>query len=180
MSGPTNEQTPIFDLRAEITISASPYDVYAVVCDLPRSSEWSPECTGGEWVSGEPATVGAVFRGSNLRGDDIVPQAPVVRGRWVTESEVVAAEPGRTFRWAMRTRSGQRQESVWAYDIEPRPGGSLLTHHFRMGEPTEGIREIVAGMSTTEQQAFILAWGAKVGEDLAATVRRVKQVVEKG
>src|SRR4051812_3824382 len=92
---------PLFELRSEITVAASPELVYSVVSDLPRSGEWSPECTGGEWVSGTPGTVGAVFRGSNLRPEDVVGWAPLIRGVWHTDSQVVAAEPGRTFRWAM-------------------------------------------------------------------------------
>src|SRR5438094_139272 len=113
MGGTSVEKAPLFQSRADVHVSATPDEVYAVISDLPRSGEWSPECTGGEWVSGEPATVGAVFRGHNYRPEDVVAWAPVVRGNWSTEAEVVAAEPGRTFRWAMRDSSGAKQESVW-------------------------------------------------------------------
>ena len=75
------ENAPLFRARAEVFVSASPGEVYAVVSDLPRSGEWSPECTGGQWVSGEPATVGAVFRGETNRSEDVVAWAPVVRLR---------------------------------------------------------------------------------------------------
>ena len=106
-------QKLLFQCRAAVYISAAPDDVYAVVSDLPRSREWSPECLGGTWISGVPGTVGAVFRGENKRAEDVVAWAPVVRGTWTTEAEVVAAEPGRTFGWAMRTTAGRKQESVW-------------------------------------------------------------------
>ena len=172
------ENAPLFRARAEVFVSASPGEVYAVVSDLPRSGEWSPECTGGEWVYGEPATVGAVFRGENNRSEDVVAWAPVVRGQWSTESEVVAAEPGRAFRWAMRDSSGERQDSVWSFEMEPTDGGCLLAHHFRMGDPTEGIKGITARMDETEKQQFFADWGAKLEKDLAATLDRVKAVIE--
>ncbi|WP_216214631.1 SRPBCC family protein [Amycolatopsis aidingensis] len=169
---------PLFQLSAEVHIAASPAEVYAVVGDLARSGEWSPECVGGSWISGEPGTVGAVFRGENLRSTEVVAWAPVVRGTWFTESEVVAAEPGRTFQWSMRTRSGAKQDSIWAYDIEPADGGSVLTHRFRMGSPTEGIRGITAEMSEEQKSAFFAEWSEKLAGDLAITLERIKRVVE--
>ncbi|MEV7359994.1 SRPBCC family protein [Kitasatospora sp. NPDC091276] len=174
-----NEKQPIFSADADIRISATPIEVYAVISDLPRSGEWSPECLGGEWTVGEPAAVGSVFRGDNLRGDDIVAWAPVVRGRWTTQSEVVTAEPGRTFRWAIHNSDGQKQESIWGFDIEAAEGGgSLLTHHFRMDSATQGIKGITAEMDAAEKQRFFTEWGDKISGDLAATLQRIKAVIE--
>jgi hypothetical protein len=169
---------PLFELRASIHVLATPATVYAVVTDLPRSAEWSPECTGGRWVSGEPATVGAVFRGVNERPADVVAWAPVVRGTWQTESEVVAAEPGRVFRWAMRDKAGHAQDSVWSYELEPADGGCLLRHTFRMGSATEGIRGITADMDAAAEAKFFAEWTAKIAGDLDATLLRLKTVIE--
>lgn len=173
------ERAPLFLLAAHTHIAADPAEVYAVVSDLPRSAEWSPECVGGTWIRGEPGTVGAVFRGENLRAADVVGWAPVVRGTWFTESEVVAAEPGRCFGWAMRDSAGARQDSVWGYDIEPAAGGCVLTHRFRMGRATEGIRGITAAMDEPEKLRFLAEWGAKLAADLPVTLERVKRVVER-
>ncbi|GAA1739863.1 SRPBCC family protein [Luedemannella helvata] len=170
---------PLFDVSVQTEVSAPPDRVYAVISDLGRSGEWSPECVGGSWTTGEPGTVGAVFRGENRRAVEVVAWAPVVRGTWFTESEVVAAEPGRTFAWSMRTRAGVRQDSVWAYDIAAAPGGgSVLTHRFRMGEATEGIRGITAGMDEAARERFFAEWGAKVAGDMRVTLGRIRQIVE--
>ena len=48
------DSQPLFELRAEIEIAAAPEVTYSVVSDLPRSGDWSPECRGGEWISGSP------------------------------------------------------------------------------------------------------------------------------
>ncbi|MFF4346881.1 SRPBCC family protein [Streptomyces sp. NPDC001530] len=172
------EGSPLFKVAADVRIDATPLQVYSVVSDLGRSGEWSEECVGGEWVEGEPATVGAVFRGDNHRDEDVVAWAPVVRGAWSTRSEVVAAEAGATFAWAIQDSSGRRQESVWTFDIEAEGTGSRLIHHFRMGAPTEGIRGITAEMDAERKQAFFADWGAKLEKDLAATVERIKDVIE--
>jgi hypothetical protein len=178
MANTSIENLPLFQARAQAHVSASPSEIYAVISDLGRSGEWSPECTGGQWVLGTPGTVGAVFRGENVRSRDVVAWAPVVRGGWTTESEVVAAEPGRAFRWAMRDKAGNRQQSVWSFEIEPATDGALLTHHFRMDAATEGIRGITGDMSQAERERFFVEWGDKVAGDLATTVRRIKAVIE--
>jgi hypothetical protein len=165
----------LFEVRVSVPVAASPADVYAVVSDLPRSGEWSSECRGGTWIHGTPATVGAVFRGRNYRSEDVVEWAPVVRGEWTTEAEVVAAEPGRKFSWSMRNSKGHKQDSVWTYEIEP----AVLTHRFRMGEPTEGIEGITADMDDADRQRFFSEWGKKLEGDMAATLDRVKAVIEK-
>jgi hypothetical protein len=169
---------PLFRLCNEVHINAQPADVYVVVTDLKRSGEWSPECRGGEWISGEPATVGAVFRGENFRADDVVAWAPVVRGAWTTEAEVVEATPDRKFRWAMRAKSGRRQSSVWGFVIHPADEGSILTHEFQMDEPTEGINEITADMDAEEADRFFTEWAAKVQGDLGVTLGRIKEIIE--
>lgn len=174
------DSQPLFELRAEIAVSAKPEEVYSVVSDLRRSGEWSPECKGGEWVSGGASAVGSVFRGENLRPDDVVAWAPLIRGVWYTECQIVAAEPGRTFQWAMRTHTGKNQDSVWGFDMKPTESGCILVHHFRMDRATEGIHKIVADLDEDARKRFVVEWTAKLEQDLAATVERIKAIVEQG
>lgn len=179
----THENTPLFEVRAERAVAAGPDVVYAVVSDMGRSGEWSPECQGGTWISGEPRTVGAVFRGENLRSPEVVAWAPVVRGTWFTRCEVVEAEPGRTFSWAMQDSTGRAQESVWTFDIVPGEGAeaghSVLVHRFRMGAATEGIKGIVSAMDDAEKSRFFAEWSHKLVGDISVTLKRLQDVIEK-
>lgn len=172
------DSTPLFDLRADIQVSATPEDTYHVVSDLARSGEWSPECLGGEWVSGKPSTVGAVFRGKNLRSEDVVGWAPLVRGVWHTECRITAAEPGTTFRWMMLSHANEDQESIWGFDMAAAGEGCVLTHHFRMGKATAGIHKIVAELDEPARKRFITEWTAKLEQDLTDTLKRIKDVIE--
>lgn len=172
------ETIPLFELRASIHVATDPASLYAVVSDLPRSGEWSPECQGGEWTEGAPGEAGSVFRGENLRAEDVVGWAPLVRGTWYTEARVVRAEPGRTFQWMMLTHAGADQESIWGFDLEADGDQTVLTHHFRMGKATVGIWKIVADLDEAERIRFIEDWTAKLEEDLRATLARIKDLVE--
>lgn len=172
------DETPLFTVRASIGIAATPDQVYALVSDLPRSGEWSPECLGGEWIGGPPATVGTVFRGKNLRQPEVVGWAPLIRGVWYTECRIVAAEPGETFQWMMLSHALTDQESIWGFDVAEHEGGAVLTHHFHMGRATAGIRQIVAGLTEPERVKFIEEWTQKLTGDLETTVTRIKKIVE--
>ena len=99
------------------TIAAPPQTVYALISDLTRMGEWSPETTGVTWLGGatEPH-VGARFRGANRNG----------LRRWSTICTVVAAEPGRELAWESRLFG--RPVALWRYTFEPDgSGGTKVT-----------------------------------------------------
>lgn len=176
MTHMTKTSIPVFDFQVGVDTGGHPDDLYALVSDLPQCGAWSAECRGGRWVDGQPGQVGAVFEGDNFRVAEVVAWAPVVRGDWKTQAEVVVADRPRRFCWAMRDRAGRAQRSVWGFDIEPHPAGSVLTHHFRMKSLTEGMRSITSGMTDDEKAQFFREWGQKVEHDLQTTAERVRSL----
>jgi hypothetical protein len=78
--------------EASIEINASPEAVYALVSDLPRMGEWSPENIGGEWQDGGSGKVGDRYIGHNRAGERSwsVPVMVTV-AEWSLSSLVVAA-----------------------------------------------------------------------------------------
>jgi uncharacterized protein YndB with AHSA1/START domain len=97
-------------------IAAPPGRVFAMVADLTRMGEWSPENTGGRWV--RPATgpaVGAKFRGTNRRG----------MRRWSTLAVITEYDPDR--RVAFEVTAVGFKAGRWAYDVEPTGGGCRVT-----------------------------------------------------
>ncbi|MBC8363728.1 MAG: SRPBCC family protein [Actinobacteria bacterium] len=97
-------------------IAASPEEVWALVSDLTRMGEWSPEARGGRWAGGaDGPSVGAVFKGSNRNG----------RYRWRTNVTVTECEPPRRF--AFRLLVPFMGGCDWVYEIEPSDGGCRVT-----------------------------------------------------
>lgn len=177
-SADTHAPVSTFRLRVSTSIARSPECVYRLVSDLERSGDWSPECIGGRWVAGAPGEVGSVFAGENHRSSDVVHWAPVLRGKFHSEMEVIEASPPRTFRWAMRDSAGWPQQSVWGFDISPDTVGTLMIHTFWMGRLTEGMKKIVAGMDEPELDRFLNEWGTKIKFDMARAVARIKDLLE--
>lgn len=102
-----------------IDISASPETVYAILTDLSRISELSPECYKAEWEgdSSGPA-VGATFRGYNQAGDN----------KWDAGCVVIAADPGKE--WAFEVPGDDGRGTTWRYTIEATDSGSQVTESF--------------------------------------------------
>ena len=67
------------DVSVERDIAAPPEKVWALISDVTRMGEWSPEARDGEWIKGATApAVDARFKGRNARGR--------VRGRPIVAS----------------------------------------------------------------------------------------------
>jgi hypothetical protein len=97
-------------------IAAPAARVWALVSDLRRMGEWSPENIGGTWDRGATGpAVGATLTGRNKNGFR----------RWSTTATVVACEPGRVFEIAIST--GKLPISSWRYEFEPTTEGCRVT-----------------------------------------------------
>lgn len=109
--------------RGEVTvhIDALPMDVYALISNVTRMGEWSPECVDAQWVDGatEPA-VGARFRGRNRHG----------LARWSNKPRVTGVEPGREFSFVVGHLG--RDMTRWTYRLEPSDGGTDVTESFEL------------------------------------------------
>ncbi len=96
-------------LTASLDIAAAPRDVWALLADVRRTGEWSPECV-------RVLPIGRVRRGSLLLGVN-----RRARVRWVTLSRVHSYEPGVEIGWTVLTN-----RAVWSYRLEPHEVGTRL------------------------------------------------------
>ena len=84
--------------------------LYALVSDVTRIGEFSPQCKACWWDEGDGPRVGAYFTGRNETSERT----------WETRSRVVAAEPGREFAWVVNDGWVR-----WGFTLDPvdGPGG---------------------------------------------------------
>ncbi len=103
--------------EGKIHVNAAPEKIWAMISDVTRMGEWSPETHKAEWVEGATGPVeGARFKGSNKKG----------LMRWSTKVRVLAAEPGKEFSFV--TMAGQKDQTRWSYKLEATAdGGTDLT-----------------------------------------------------
>ena len=136
---------------AETVVNAAPERLYALVADLPRMGELSPECQRVEWQDGaDGPAVGARFVGHNRGG-------PRGLMKWSRRGRVLVAEPGREFSFI--TEEGGREGTTWRYLFEATDGGTRVTESYLVTRipawarivdiPTNRARELAEGMQHT-------------------------------
>ena len=107
-----------------IHIDATPDDVYAIVSDVTRTPELSPEILSCTWLDGATGpAVGARFKAINK-----VPHRP----SWPNKPVVTVVEPGRTFAFSRTERFGGTV--VWTYRFEPDGPGAKGTRSYAVME----------------------------------------------
>ena len=104
-------------LAASVVVRATPEQVHAIVSDITRIREWSPETVRSAWT-GEGR-----FASWNRRRLAL----------WKTPARVTSVVPGREFAFVVEVPGGQ-DWTEWTYrtDPGPEPGTTLLTEEFRM------------------------------------------------
>jgi hypothetical protein len=136
---------------AEIVIAAPAEHVYALISDMPRMGEWSPECAKVEWTGdADGPAVGATFVGHNVGG-------PMGLMKWSRTGTVRIATPGEEF--AFSTAEGGQEGTVWRYELAAVPGGTRVRESYRVDRipawariidvPTNRARELREAMEHT-------------------------------
>lgn len=149
--------------QASVHIDAPPAQVYALVTDVTRMGEWSPETYRCKWLDGaDGPAVGARFKGYNRRG----------RARWSNTLKVLAAEPGREF--AFRRDVLHCGVCDWRYTMKPVGDGTMLTESYEVKEPdwavTNWFNGLMLGVADRDQD---------LREGLRTTLERIKQAAER-
>ncbi len=119
-------------------IAASPEKVWALVTDLPRMGEWSPENQGGSWSKGATGpAVGASFKGRNKNG----------KKSWGTTVIVNVCDEPSKFSFALMALG--KNWCDWVYEIEETPTGCKVTHSWIDHRSTiaDKLGKVVSGVS---------------------------------
>ena len=150
--------------QAQVRIAADRNLIWDMVADVTRMGDWSPETSSCEWVDGASGpTVGARFKGSNRRG----------KAKWSTTCEVIAADRGREFAFAVG--GADKPSTVWRFVLDPGTDGVVVTESFEMAKPLSAFSRLVTRAATgvSDRRADLEA-GA------AATLAALKVAAEAG
>lgn len=147
------------DLHAEITIAAAPDQVWALIGDVRRLPEWSPEL-----VRMVPLKLGGMREGQWYLG--INRRKAVV---WPTRNVVRQLEPGRSLAWDTTT-SGAR----WIWEVSGEGEGSRVTLH-------RPVPRRIPWFSTLFARLFLggaVEHADELEDGMAATLARLKVSAE--
>lgn len=143
-----------------IVIARSPEALYDMVSDVTRMGEWSPVCTACWWDDGDGPWAGAWFTGRN----------ELPERTWETRSQVVAAERGQEFAFAMRG-SWVR----WGYTFASVDAGTRVTESWEfLPDGITGFRESFG----EDAQAQIANRSEAARAGIPATLAAIKKAAE--
>ena len=149
----------MIEQSASIVINRPAAEVFAVVTDVTRMGEWSPECTSGRWVA--PATGPAM--GATFEGDNVASLGPITLKRWTTTSEIVDLVPDRVFEFLAE------DITTWRYELVEHDGATTLTESFSHA-PFTGMQGFVSSTLIRRPQAL--------RKGLHQTLAKMKQAIE--
>ena len=149
---------PIAYEHSSVEIAAPPDIVYAMVSDITRMGEWSPEAVGGEWLDGGTGNVGDCFAGHNRTAER----------EWTRECEVAEACSGRGFTFVVGGVAANC--TWWSYELEPSGSGTVLTERWWIVNKTPAM-----AAATPEQFAGRVELTKSM---LSKTLQGIKAVAE--
>ena len=149
--------------EASVVVRASAERVWALVTDVTRTGEWSPENVGGVWLDGATGpAVGARFKGTNRRG----------KTKWSSTCEIIAADPGREFAFA--TNGAAKPDTVWRYVLEP-----LGDNETRVTESFQLVRPLGIGSRfITRITTGVRDRRADLEDNVRQSMARIKEILE--
>jgi hypothetical protein len=145
-------------------MNASPDDVYAIVSDVTRTPEFSPEILECSWLDGATGpAVGARFKARNK-----VPNRPA----WQNKPVVTVVDPGREFAFARTEPFGGTVE--WRYRFEPDGEGTLVTESYAVTEKLSPVGWFIIGVLFARKDRR-----TDLRAGMEQTLERLRHAVEK-
>jgi uncharacterized protein YndB with AHSA1/START domain len=146
--------------EVSLHMDASPAEVWALVSDVTRIGEFSPETFEAEWTRGSTGPeVGATFRG-HVRRNGVGPV-------YWAPCKVTACEPEAHFEFGVMGPGGRL--NTWGYRLAPEGGGTRVTEYFRL-TPNLPLRLYWSLLGPLR--------GRTNQRGMRTTLARMKQVVE--
>ena len=150
-AGTVSPMPDALQVRTEIDAPADV--VWAMVADITRMHEWSPENSSAVWRRGATsATPGASFTGTNTQG----------RKSWKTLGTIVEADPGRVL--SFRVTAVGLKVALWRYVFAPTASGCTVTEEWidergallkALGKPVSGVADRVAHNRVSMGQTLV-------------------------
>jgi uncharacterized protein YndB with AHSA1/START domain len=150
-------------LSGEVSLhmDAPPEEVWALVSDVTRIGEFSPETFEARWTRGSTGPeVGASFKGHVKRNG--------VGPTYWSPCQVTACVPHEVFEFAVGTDDVTLNN--WGYRLEPEGSGTRVTEYFRL-EPSLPLRVYWTLLGPLR--------GRTNQKGMRTTLERMKAVVEK-
>ena len=150
---------PVAPIETSIDILATPADVWAVVSDMRRMTEWSPEVIFQGFTSSQIRTGTRSINLNKRRGFV-----------WPTSSKVTVFEPEQKLSFYVYGAAAQ-----WTYELEPTAEGTRLSER---RELPGGKRAIASKLTARLALGGVESHDVELTEGMNKTLARIKAEAE--
>jgi uncharacterized protein YndB with AHSA1/START domain len=148
------------NLLDSVRIAAPPEQVWTLVSDVCRMSDWSPQVVSSRLRSGfDRVERGTQFTNRNRQGEL----------EWTTHAEIIRFEPGREIAFRI-----EENWVIWSFTVTPDGSGALLTQR---REAPDGVSDLSLEL-TNGFMGGVEAFTASVRAGMRQTLERIKAAAE--
>ena len=160
-----------FVVEVSTHISAPPEDVWDLVSDVGRVSEFSPEVVSARWLESGPQepVVGARFAGTNKLADF----------EWTRVCTVVAAERPAVFAYTVGDRFDGSPSGTWTFECEAVDGGTTVRQRFGHAPDGRSGTRLLAEQDPSKADRIIETRRAVLERGMSSTLQAIKKVLER-
>jgi len=153
------------EIEQSIDVAAPTAAVWALVSDLKRLSQWSPQVLKSFVKGGGPIREGTLLTNINHRGLLV----------WPTHSKVVRFEEEREIAWKIKENG-----TTWSFTLTPTTYGDVVgTHLVQRRDAPDGLSEISLSL-TDKFMGGQSTFQAELQDGMRQTLAHVKQLAEQG
>jgi uncharacterized membrane protein len=154
--------------QVQTWIDAPPSRVWQLVSDIELMPSLSSELQSISWLDGgTAAAVGARFVGCSRHA---------ALGEWATTSQVIECERERVLTWVVE--DPDNPAAIWRFALEPKDGGTELTHWMQMGPARSGLSIAIDRMPDKEQKIVFVRM-REFERNMRSTLEHIKKMAER-
>ncbi|KRC56675.1 MULTISPECIES: SRPBCC family protein [unclassified Nocardioides] len=146
--------TPAPSLHAEIEVAAPPSTVWALVADVTRMAEWSPQVTSTRLAPATPDhAVGTRFTNRNAHGELT----------WTTHAEITRYDDGEALAFRV-----EENWTTWTFELVATAAGTRLRQRRDAPDGISPLSQELTEAFMGGQEAFTASQRAGMAQTLAA------------
>jgi uncharacterized protein YndB with AHSA1/START domain len=159
-----------FTVADSVRIAAPPERVWAVVADVERIVEFSPECVKVEWLDGATApAVGARYAGTSRVGSF----------EWTRNCTITELREPELFAYEVFDELDERAQSRWRFEIAADGDGSVVMQRFSHVPDGRSTVRLMAEADPAKAEATIAERAQMLRAGMRRTLGAMRDALER-
>lgn len=165
-------------LSESVLVDCAVDQAWALIADVTRMGEFSPECVAVRWTRGSAPVVGNSFDGTNLAV--LGTEERRVEAEWTRPCTITRCEPNKVFAYTVGDRYDGTPASEWEFELSRTEDGACrIVQTFRhRGDGLSGIR-VQADADPQRAEEIVAARTDDLATGMRETLSRIKQSLER-